>query len=168
MKSTRLLVMFVFITFFAHSELIVISDYGGNAMTDYYEGIDPQDIESQEHMKQIMPDNFNVSEELYLPITSVMTPGTVESIDIDIPSLQPFIIIGYDDLSIQWLKMKKIDLEAMTNIVGIVVNVNSIDELNYLRNLVNIPLYPMQGDDLTERLNIYKYPVLVTGKSIEQ
>lgn len=166
MKSTLLVMLFVFITFSVHSELIVISDYGGHAMTDYYEGIDPQDIESQEHMKQMMP--FNVSEELYLPITSVMAPGNVESIDIDIPSLQPFIIIGYDELSIQWLKMKKSDLEAMTNIVGIVVNVNSIDELNYLRNLVNIPLYPMQGDDLTERLNIYKYPVLVTGKFIEQ
>ena len=53
--------------------------------------------------------------------------------------------------------------------VGLVVNVETVQGLARLRTLVpGVPLAPMSGDDLAERLGLRHYPVLITATGIEQ
>ena len=153
----------LFQSFFADAELIIIKDYGGDSMTQYYDAINPQDVDSQ------IQQDFVTTANLYLPIeTTKMQPGYFDKIDINIPNLQPFVVVGYDDISIKWLIENKIKLENISNIVGIVVNVESLADLNYLRSLVDFQLYPMSGDDIADRLYLNHYPALFTSQSIEQ
>ena len=53
--------------------------------------------------------------------------------------------------------------------VGLVVNVETVQGLARLRALVpGVPLAPVVGDDLAERLGLRHYPVLITATGIEQ
>jgi len=53
--------------------------------------------------------------------------------------------------------------------VGLVVNVESLQALNRLRALIpDVPLSPVSGDDLAERLGLRHYPALITSTGIEQ
>ena len=158
----------LFQSFFADAELIIIKDYGGDSMTQYYDAINPQDVDSQ-IQQDFVTSESSESENLYLPIeTTKMQPGYFDKIDINIHNLQPFVVVGYDDISIKWLIENKIKLENISNIVGIVVNVDSLTDLNYLRSLVDFQLYPMSGDDIADRLYLNHYPALFTSQSIEQ
>jgi len=49
------------------------------------------------------------------------------------------------------------------------VNVETVQALNRLRSLVpDVPLSPVSGDDLAERLGLRHYPALITATGIEQ
>lgn len=53
--------------------------------------------------------------------------------------------------------------------VGLVVNVETVQGLARLRALVpGVPLAPVSGDDLAERLGLRHYPALITATGIEQ
>ena len=53
--------------------------------------------------------------------------------------------------------------------IGLVVNVETVQGLARLRALVpGVPLAPVSGDDLAERLGLRHYPVLITATGIEQ
>jgi len=53
--------------------------------------------------------------------------------------------------------------------VGLVVNVETVQGLVRLRALVpGVPLAPVSGDDLVERLGLRHYPALITATGIEQ
>lgn len=152
-----------------YAELNVISDYGGNSMGGFYDMLDPQDEYSEQKHQYLAPENMKIDEGLYLPVHSeLLSPAKFEPYRIDYPTLQSFIIIGYDDLSIQWLKERYDDLESVSGLVGVVVNIENVNQLNTLKSLTNIPLYAMSGDELAKRFQITHYPALITSKSVEQ
>lgn len=153
----------------AHAELNVVSDYGGKSMRDFYDMLDPQDEYGEAQQQHLIPKNMKIDEGMYLPVHSKqLIPARFESYKVDFPTLQPFILIGYDDLSIEWLKARGDDLSVMSGLVGVVVNIDDIKQLNILKSLTTIPLYPMPGDELAEKFRLKHYPALITSQTVEQ
>ncbi|MCT6866490.1 MAG: integrating conjugative element protein [Gilliamella apicola] len=153
-----------------NANLNVISDYGGNSMKEFYEMLNPQDEDSAERYQYLMQDKtVNFDNSWNLPVHSqLLSPAYFESYEIDYPTLLPFIIIGYDTLSIEWLKKRNEDLYTIEGLVGVVVNVNTAEELSELKSITSIPLYAISGDELAVRFQIINYPALITSKSVEQ
>ncbi|WP_425521856.1 integrating conjugative element protein [Xanthomonas translucens] len=104
-----------------------------------------------------------------LPVRSArLTPGTVARRVIEAPGLRPFVIVGDDKASQDWLRRHAASLHER-RAVGLVVNVETVQALTRLRTLVpGVPLAPVSGDDLAERLGLRHYPALITATSIEQ
>lgn len=153
----------------AMADLNIISDYGGNSMGIYYDMLDPQDEYSEQQQQFLAPENMKINEGTYLPVHSEkLSAGRFESYQVDYPTLHPFIIIGADALSIEWLKSRNDDLEAINGIVGVAVNIDDVNQLKMLKSFTNIPIYAMRGDELAEKFELTLYPALVTATSIEQ
>lgn len=105
-----------------------------------------------------------------LPVHSErLSPGAVERRSARLAGLtQPMFLIGDDDLSRQWLQRRLPELSRL-NAVGLVVEVQDAEGLHALRRLApGLPLSPVSGDDLAQRLNLKHYPVLLTPTGIEQ
>lgn len=104
-----------------------------------------------------------------LPVRSVkLTPGTVSRRVIEAPGLRPFVIVGDDDTSRAWLQNRAASLRER-GAVGLVVNVETVQALEQLRALVpSVPLAPVAGDELAERLGLRHYPALISATAIEQ
>jgi len=153
----------------AHAELTVMSDYGGNSLGEFYDMLDPQDEAGETALQELTVDNLKIDEGIYLPVHSEhLSPARFESYPVDYPALQPFIIIGYDELSMAWLNARHDDLRAIQGLVGVVVNVDDIEQLNTLKSLTDIPLYVLTGDELAEKFDITHYPALITNRAVEQ
>lgn len=153
----------------AFAKLNIVSDYGGNSMGEFYDMLDPQDEYSETQHQQLATENVLTHDGMYLPVHSNrLSPSEFASYPVDYPTLQPFIIIGNDALSIKWLKARANDLETIPGLVGVVVNIDDANQLNTLKTLTNIPLYAMPGDELAERFDITHYPALITHQSVEQ
>lgn len=169
MNRLFIFVLSMITSHFTFAELNIVSDYGGNSMGSFYDMLDPQDEYGEMIQKELTPDNLKIDEGMYLPVHSeLLSPGRFDSYAIDYPTLQSFIIIGYDSLSIEWLKVRKDDLETIAGLVGVVVNIDDVGELNTLKSLTQISLYAMPGDELAERFQITHYPALITRQSVEQ
>ena len=104
-----------------------------------------------------------------LPVRSLLlTPGTVTRRVIQAPSLSPIFLIGDDPRSRAWLH-QQIDTLRKLNAVGLIVNVESSEALDGLRDLApGLVLVPVSGDDLARRLGLSHYPALITATGIEQ
>ncbi|HCE5903840.1 integrating conjugative element protein, partial [Pseudomonas aeruginosa] len=104
-----------------------------------------------------------------LPVrSSKLTPGTVARRVIEAPGLRPFAVIGDDEASRVWLQRRAAALRER-GAVGLVVNVETAQSLARLRALVpGVPLAPVAGDDLADRLGLRHYPALITATGIEQ
>ncbi|MCX8578713.1 integrating conjugative element protein [Gilliamella sp. B2717] len=153
----------------AMADLNVIRDYGGNSMGIYYDMLDPQDEYSKQQQQFLAPENMKIDEGTYLPVHSEkLSVGRFESYQVDYPTLNPFIILGADDLSIEWLKARNNDLEAIDGLVGVAVNINDVNQLKMLKSITKIPIYAMPGDELAEKFQLTLYPALVTATSVEQ
>ncbi|MCM3369101.1 integrating conjugative element protein, partial [Bacillus safensis] len=84
------------------------------------------------------------------------------------PGLRPYVVIGDDDASRAWLQRRGVALRER-GAVGLVVNVETAQGLAGLRALVpGVPLAPVAGDDLADRLGLRHYPALITATGIEQ
>lgn len=155
--------------------LIVVEDRGGVSALPYYEAL---------NLQPRKPDDGNASrspiptpqvpaipadEAAMLPVRSArLTPGVVARRVIEAPGLRPFAIIGDDEASHVWLRRHATSLHER-GAVGLVVNVESTQALERLRGLApGVPLAPVSGDDLADRLGLQHYPVLVTATGIEQ
>jgi len=87
---------------------------------------------------------------------------------IEAPGLRPFVVIGDDEASRAWLQRRAAALRER-GAVGLVVNVETAQGLARLRALVpGVPLAPVAGDDLADRLGLRHYPALITATGIEQ
>ena len=104
-----------------------------------------------------------------LPVKSPqLSPGTVQKRTIRAPGLVPFFIIGNDARSRAWLREHSEQLREL-GAAGIVVNVDTLEELRSLRRLApDLTLSPSHGDDIAQRLDLSHYPVLITSTAIEQ
>jgi integrating conjugative element protein (TIGR03765 family) len=157
---------------FAQSDpLIVVEDLGGDSALPYYAalnlqpraGVAPRPIE----IPRPPVDRF--SEADMLPVRSIrLSPGTVQRRVIEAPGLMPFFIVGDDERSRAWLRQRAPRLREL-DAMGLVVNIDSVESLSALRALApGLPLAPVPGDDVAERLGLRHYPVLITATGIEQ
>jgi len=173
MKNT-IIVLSMMISPILHAgePLIVVQDLGGASALPYYEALNlqPRNVDA-------LPPNIMVPQAPATPISEAdmvlvrsarLTPGSVTRRAIEAPGLRSFFIVGDDELSQAWLR-RHAALLVERSAVGLVVNVETLDALNHLRMLVpDVPLSPVSGDDLAERLGLRHYPALITATGIEQ
>lgn len=156
----------------AGEPLIVVEDRGGASALPYYEALNLQPRGNAPARPPIPTPQVPATpadETAMLPVRSAkLTPGTVARRVIEAPGLQPFVVVGDDETSRAWLHRQAAALRER-GAVGLVVNVETVQGLARLRALVpGVPLAPVSGDDLAERLGLRHYPVLVTATGIEQ
>ncbi|ABS65016.1 integrating conjugative element protein [Pseudomonas aeruginosa] len=152
--------------------LIVVEDRGGASALPYYEALNLQPRDNGAARSPIpMPQvpATPADEAAMLPVRSAkLTPGTVARRVIEAPGLRPFVVIGDDKASRDWLQRHAGSLHER-GAVGLVVNVETAQTLARLRALApGVPLAPVAGDDLAERLGLRHYPALITATGIEQ
>jgi len=172
MKTTFIALLMISPILHATEPLIVVQDLGGVSALPYYEALNlqPRDVDA-------LPPNIMVpqapatpaSEADMLPVRSArLTPGSIPRRAIEVPGLRPFFVVGDDKISEDWLRRNAASLRER-GAVGLVVNVETVQALNHLRALIpDVPLSPVSGDDLADRLGLRHYPVLITATGIEQ
>lgn len=159
----------------AAEPLIVVADRGGASALPYYEALNPQPRGPDGNGAARSPISRSevpvapVSEAAMLPVRSArLTPGTVTRRAIEAPGLRPFVVVGDDEASQAWLHRHAAALRER-GAAGLAVNVETAQALARLRALVpGVPLAPVAGDDLAERLGLRHYPALITATGIEQ
>jgi integrating conjugative element protein (TIGR03765 family) len=105
-----------------------------------------------------------------LPVqTPELTPGTLSAYATDLKYLNvPVFIVGWDTLSVAWLKLHRQRLTEL-HAVGMVVNMDTPAHLADLKALVpNLELYPLPGSALARTLSLAHYPALISTSRIEQ
>ena len=155
----------------AGDPLIVVEDRGGTSALPYYEALNLQpraDVPARPPIPTPQVPATPADEAAMLPVRSTkLTPGTVARRVIEAPGLRPFVVIGDDDASRAWLQRRGVALRER-GAVGLVVNVETAQGLAGLRALVpGVPLAPVAGDDLADRLGLRHYPALITATGIE-
>lgn len=173
LKSTLVLMAGLSLAVHASSPLIVVEDLGGASALPYYEALHLQPrgdapARSPIPIPQQLPAT-PADEATMLPVHSTkLTPGNVARRVIEAPGLRPFVIVGDDDASRIWLQRHAVSLRAR-GAVGLVVNVETMQALERLRALApGVPLAPVAGDELAERLGLRHYPALISATAIEQ
>ncbi|MFP4731343.1 integrating conjugative element protein [Pasteurella multocida] len=155
------------VSFPAHAELRVVADLGGESAVRFYEPIQP--IIDETSPAPSIPSVL--SEADLLPIVShFMTPGAVEAhkFEFNLPGMLPIFLVGEDVLSQQWLSTNRDKLLQM-QAMGMVVHVSNLESLNRLRQIAGqLPLMPVSGDDLAQRLHLTHYPILIDSRGFHQ
>lgn len=156
----------------AGEPLIVVEDRGGTSALPYYDALNLQPRAGAPARPPIPTPQVPTTpadEAAMLPVRSAkLTPGTVARRVIEAPGLRPFVVVGDDEASQAWLRRHATALRER-GAVGLVVNVETMQGLARLRALVpGVPLAPVSGDDLVERLGLRHYPALITATGIEQ
>lgn len=144
--------------------LIIVQDLGGASALPYYEPINAEPQASGPTAPMT-----NVTAAMGFPVqTAALTPARFASRIINSPGLQPFFLVGDDELSRQWLQARRTALQQM-QVPGIAVNVESAERLAAIRGWAGgLSISPAPGDDLAQRLGIEHYPALITPTAIEQ
>ncbi len=151
----------------ALADLTVIEDLGGQSAIPYYQSIQPVHSDNAPHHPNAIPSQ--ITEAQMLPVISrKWTVGRVNTQKINLPGATPIFLIGADDVSMQWLEENADKLQKI-GAVGLVINVNTMEELQKLKNLTpQLQLLPTPADTLAERLGISSYPLLITAEEISQ
>ncbi|KEZ76697.1 integrating conjugative element protein [Salinisphaera hydrothermalis] len=156
----------------AQATLTVVASHGGMLARPYYAPIAAADVDENDaySARDEATTHGPIREADMLPVASDrLTPGHVEPRKLSMPaSMTPFFIIGAGPLSLRWLKQRGQRLHQL-HAVGLVVNVQSVDQLQQLRAAGNgLVMRPVAGDDIAARLHLSHYPVLVTPQGIQQ
>lgn len=156
----------------AGEPLIVVEDRGGASALPHYEALNLQPRANAPARPLIPTPQVPATpadEVAMLPVRSAkLTSGTVSRRVIEAPGLRPFVVIGDDETSHAWLRRHATSLRER-GAVGLVVNVETVQALARLRAMApGVPLAPVSGDDLAERLGLRHYPALITATGIEQ
>lgn len=160
------------LTSYAGEPLIVVEDRGGISTLPYYQALNLQprtDSTARPLLRTPKLPTPPADEAEMLPVRSArLTPGPVMRRVIEAPGLRPFAVVGDDKASQDWLRRHSATLHER-GAVGLVVNVETVQGLARLRALApGVPLAPVSGDDLAERLGLQHYPALITSTGIEQ
>lgn len=158
---------FCFLSSFCRAELKIIADLGGESAVRFYEALQPEHDENAQSYPNAIPSS--VSESDLLPIVShKLSPGKVTPKSFNLSGMQAIFLIGADNYSAQWLAQNRDKLLEL-NATGLVVNVQSVQELTQLRDIVpTLRILPTPGDDLAERIGISHYPALITETGVSQ
>lgn len=145
----------------AAAELTVVADYGGTSALPYYQDLEPEPTQAPPVTGLQTTGAFPVE-------TPELRPGTVQGRVINAPGLQPMFLIGDDQLSQTWLTQRLQDLHRL-QAVGLVVNVASADRLEVIRRWApGLQVMPVPASDISVRLGLQHYPVLITSTTLQQ
>lgn len=139
----------------------VIADRGGQSIDYYMSRVMKSSTSSASNNSPGSPQL--PWQKMFPVVTNSMSVGRVtpeEGKDIKYQmAIQPLFIVGYDPVSISWLRTNQ-KLLKDKKAVGLVVNVRNHSEMEQLQDAVGpgIPLQPTPGDSLSKALNIKHYP----------
>lgn len=151
----------------AFATLTVISDLGGESAVRFYEVIQPVHTDDAPVHPNAVPSK--ISEAMFLPVIShKWSLGHVDKKAINLPGASPLFLVGIDNTSRQWLQQQHAKLREL-GATGLVINVNTVEELHQLRQLApDLTMIPAPADSLGDRLGIYHYPLIITPSEIYQ
>ncbi|TNL06128.1 integrating conjugative element protein [Kosakonia cowanii] len=161
--------LFISITAFA-SPLTVVGDPGGESTAPYFEGINNQGADTQAlNLPPVTTWSASDALQAVFPVvTPELSPGSVADRPLNAPGMQPLFIVGDDAESLAWLKENHAKLVAL-NATGLVVNVNNQQDFTALsQKTEGLTLLPVSGSDLSRRLKLSHYPVLITSTGLTQ
>lgn len=123
-------------------------------------------LDARPYLESAYPQELNVldvnpDEAFPLPVSSRLSPGTIEkhAIKNNVFS-QSFFVIGDDALSRAWLKQHAQHLQQM-HAIGFVTNVATGKALEALNQLAKTPLQPVDVDELAHLLHVRHYPFVL-------
>jgi len=103
--------------------------------------------------------------EISFPVETTGMQPAIGVIDrqLDYTPLRSIAIIGADDISTQWLTINRDYLQAL-GAIGIVVNVESFEQLERLRQYSSIPLIALSGEWAVAQYGPV-YPLLIDARA---
>ncbi|MGF7244008.1 integrating conjugative element protein (TIGR03765 family) [Pseudomonas oryzihabitans] len=111
------------------TSLTVVEDRGGISALPYYQGLNPEPVTAQRQAPVPQP-----SLAQGFPVRSPrLTPGTVQGRALNAPGLEPFFLVGDDELSRRWLASRGETLQRL-GAAGLAVNVASAQRLAAIRS----------------------------------
>lgn len=158
---------------FAHEPPIVIADHGGIPIAEVINEGDAHKpkLEHLEKTRDSVLGRGLLSSSLYPVISRSLRVGPVGANEArDIPAhllTKPMFIVGYDRVSANWLK-SNVDLLAEKGALGLVVNVETPEQMEYLLELTGrrLALTPMSGEQLAKAINLRHYPVFIDSSGV--
>jgi integrating conjugative element protein (TIGR03765 family) len=149
--------------------MTVLEDRGGQSISKYI----PKNNDAMVQMNKVRLERKNTSmHNATFPVVSKsLSVGRVtlnEANDLKYQmSSQPLFIIGYDPVSINWLKANK-KLLSDNHAVGLVVNIETVEQMNQLQQIAGngVLMQPTAGDSLAEHLKIKHYPFYMDNKGV--
>jgi integrating conjugative element protein (TIGR03765 family) len=164
MKKIMLLAA-IWVAVFAQAEPEVVADLGGRET-----GIrSPQEQLQEVANRTRIPSAITMpSMAERFPIVSGLRVGVQDVRSHSLMVTRPFFIVGFDKQSAQWLSANHAHLKEI-HALGFVTNVNSPAQLDKLRTYAgDLTLNAIPVDELAERYQLTRYPVLVTQEKIIQ
>lgn len=148
---------------------VVIEDRGGQPIDGYL----PKNEKSEARMIEQFHKRLSTKlVNAHFPVrTTAMTVGAVtaaEATDVKYQvATRPMFIIGYDPVSIKWLKANKA-LLAEKKAIGLVVNVETRKQMDELQSIAGqgVLMQPTPGDRLAEHLKIKHYPFYMDNQGV--
>jgi integrating conjugative element protein (TIGR03765 family) len=109
------------------------------------------------------------AEAAMLPVsTPEMTPGIVSDRPLNLHGIGMLFLLGDDPTSVAWLTKNALQLKRH-RAEGLAVNIKDIDDLQALRQLApSVRISPASGSELSRRLQLFHYPVVLTDKALSQ
>lgn len=148
----------------------VISDRGGYSVSEYLPTMDRDNTKRQREVYEDRRSKKLV--QAHFPVISKtlkvgrLTSDQAKDLKFQMVS-QPIFMIGYDKVSIDWLKANRQHL-SRNKAIGMVVNVMNPAQMEELQRLAgqDIILQPTPGDSLAEHLKIRNYPFYMDSKGV--
>lgn len=150
-------------------DMIVLEDRGGQPIDKYI----PKSNDAMVNMNNVRLARANESmlNSQFPVVSKSLTVGLVtkdEASDLKYElASNPLFIIGYDPVSINWLKSNK-ELLTEKGAIGLVVNVETKEQMDQLQAVVgkSVVMQPTHGDSLAEHLKIKHYPFYMDKEGI--
>jgi integrating conjugative element protein (TIGR03765 family) len=148
----------------------VIADHGGYNVSEY---LPLMDKDNEERRKKVFEERRSTKlVNGHFPVVSEklkvgrLTPDQAKDLKFEMIS-QPIFMIGYDRISMDWLKANRGHL-AKNKAIGLVVNVRNLAQMEELQAIAGkkVVLQPTPGDSLAEHLKISNYPFYMDHKGV--
>ncbi len=102
------------------------------------------------------------------PMNSDLTPGAVSTHQLTSTSYQrAFFVIGNDAMSIDWFNKHKAQLQSL-HAVGLVTNVQNVDEFDQLEKQTGMTLLAVSLDGAGKAFDVSHYPFVVAKGWVQQ
>lgn len=151
---------------FKASALITLADTGN---TKFIKEV-ISTYKSNTHHEETQEKTINLSLALGFPVKSKASQGVLTSKRVEVaPYLKnkPLFIVGSDAVSLEWLASHKGYLQRH-HAVGFITNINTHNQYQEITQKYELPLQPVNVDDLMVAIKAYAYPVYFDGESIWQ
>lgn len=152
----------------AYYDTTVVEDRGGQPIDKYL----PKNDSKERSKKNYKHRQSTKLVHAHFPvITKSMSVGRVtddEASEIKYQvATRPMFIIGYDPVSMKWLKDNR-ELLSEKGAIGLVVNVETNEQMEELQKLAGdkVMMQPTPGDNLAEHLKLKHYPFYMDSMGV--